>query len=375
MAGPAAVRDNDPGFTGPVQAESPGLREKVGIYHWGGKSAKGVREGVQHIVDLHGTIARVAISPLMDVDYHRGGGCIAGFSLPGALDDDDLRSALAEPGLRVIMATVYDGISYRDCSTHPYFNPGFYTEETTARIVNEYSEFTYRLHVLFQSTGKRFILSNWEGDNALYCGQAWTFANSESFRSQCLASYPAVYGGNRGPGESVEGMVAWLKARYAGVVQGRERASAEGLTGVEVLVAPEMSAVRMLREKGLPSVLYDVVPRVPFDFLSYSSYESICSAQPLQALRADLDTIAAVSGSRQIILGEIGFPRSVLGANQVGTIQRVTATATAWGVPYVIQWNLYDQDESNDYGLFDLNGEITELGSYYQRAFQPEQPQ
>jgi len=30
---------------------------------------------------------------------------------------------------------------------------------------------------------------------------------------------------------------------------------------------------------------------------------------------------------------------------------------------------LYDQDEAIDFGIFDLNGNITELGSYYKGIF------
>lgn len=348
---------------------SVNLRDTVGIYHWGGRRTQGLTAGIQQIAALNAKIARVTISPLMDIDYNRGGACISGFNLPAALDDEDLRTALAEPAIKVVMATVYDGTGYGGCGAHRYLNPGFYTEENTSRMVEEYAEFTYRLHALFQGTGKQFILSNWEGDNALYCGSAWAFANSADFRRDCLGNYAATYGGNLWPDESIEGMVLWMKARYAGVERGRERARVEGLTGIEVAVAPEFCSVHTLRDKGFASVLYDVLQRVPFDYVSYSAYESICSRNPILALRADLDLIELLAGSRRIILGEIGFPRSQLGGSLIATTRKVTNAAAAWGVSYIFQWNLYDQDEASDYGLFDLNGGMTELGGYYRRLF------
>ena len=303
------------------------------------------------------------------MDYHRGDHCISGFSLPGVLADPDVVSALTDSHLAVIMATAYDGTSFADCITQSYFNPDFYSQANTARMVAEYSDFVYRLNVLLHDSGKTFILSNWEGDNALYCGQAYTYTISAAFREQCAAGYPTVYGGALSPHQAVEGMVLWMKARYLGVTLGRERARSEGLTGFDVFVAPEICAVHMLHALGLESVLYDVIPRIPFDYVSYSSYESLGGSTPAQTLMADLDVIRTVSGSDRIIIGEFGFSRSADRGALIAKTQAVTAAAIAWGVSYIIQWNLYDEVEDSDFGLFDVSGRLTELGTYYQQAF------
>jgi hypothetical protein len=135
----------------------------------GGRSASGIRA----VLDLHGSVVRVAVSPRMAIDYNRGSGCIPSFQLAGALEDKELQSTLADPRLKVLIMTTYGGTGFTDCVTPDYLNPRFYSEENTARIVAEYSDFVYRLHVLFQGSGKRFILANWEGDNAIYCGEAY----------------------------------------------------------------------------------------------------------------------------------------------------------------------------------------------------------
>ena len=84
---------------------------------------------------------------------------------------------------------------------------------------------------------------------------------------------------------------------------------------MRVYAAPEINIVRALRESGLKSVLYDVLPSVMFDYVSYSAYESINALDPSAALHADLDTIAAVIGSNSIIVGETGFSRTAWGAD------------------------------------------------------------
>ena len=129
----------------------------MGIYHWGGRKTNGFASGVRDLADLNASIARLTISPRMDIDYNRGTSCIAGFSLGSALDDPDLRSALEDPHLKVIILTAYDGTGFADCATHSYLSPDFYSPANTVRMVNEYAEFVYRLHVLFENTGKTFI--------------------------------------------------------------------------------------------------------------------------------------------------------------------------------------------------------------------------
>jgi hypothetical protein len=71
------------------------------------------------------------------------------------------------------------GGSLGDCAIHRYMNPDFYTADTTTKMVEEYAALTLQLHRAHQGSGKTFILANWEGDNALYCGSAYYIANAD----------------------------------------------------------------------------------------------------------------------------------------------------------------------------------------------------
>jgi hypothetical protein len=341
----------------------------VGIYHWAGRQADGVASGVRAVLALNGSVVRIALSPRMDIDYNRSSQCLPFFRLANVLDDDDLRSALADPRLKVVMATVYDGVSFADCWNPSYLNLGFYSEANTTRLVAEYSDFVYRLHVLFAGTGKRFILANWEGDNAIYCGSAYSYAFLDEFRANCDRLYPQYYGGNENPRESIEAMILWHRARFLGAKSGIERARAEGLSGIDVLMAPEISAVRMLHDRGFATVLYDVLPRISFDYVSYSSWESLGAAKPADTLASDLDLIRSVTASSSIIVGEMGFSRSAYGDRQLAAVQAYNNAAIRWGAAYIICWSLYDSDPRNDFGLFDVNGALTPIGAYYRSMF------
>lgn len=345
------------------------FQDSVGIYHWGGQKTNGVASGIRAILALNARVARITLSPRMGMDYNTDTKCIEDFRLAGVLDDDELRSALADPRLQVLIMTVYDGTGFGDCMTHSYFSPGFYSHVNTARMVQEYSDFVYRLYESFNGSGKRFILSNWEGDNAVYCGMAYPYVMFSSFREQCHKVYGRNYAGNHSPADSIEGMVLWMKARYLGVMLGKERARANKLTGVDVFVAPEISSVHMLKSRGYPSVLHDVLTRAPFDYVSYSAYESLGKTDPASALKADLETIRSIAGASPIILGEIGFPRSVYAERLIDVAARVTQTALESGVSYIIHWNLYDQDTASDFGLYDVDGHATNLETYYVRMY------
>jgi hypothetical protein len=338
----------------------------VGVYHWGGQVPRSVSQGVEQIAGLGGRIVRIALSPRHYSDYEGRDACYSGFSLAAIAQDPDVKKALDNPSIDLFMFTAYDGTSFGDCVHHRYLNPGFYTPENTAALIQEYSDFTLYLYQTYQHTHKRFIISNWEADNDVYCGAAYAYATDRRAREACDSSYAYYYDGNSTPEQSLEGLQHWFQLREKGIVDGRNRAALMGMGGMRVYFAPEFSIVHVLHDAGLKSVLYDVVPKVIFDYVSYSTYESINRSDPDSALGADLNLIQDTTGSSSIIFGEIGFSRSEWGSDvAVSRSARVIAAAISWGVSLIFQWNLYDQDSSNDYGLIDTAGDLTPLGAFY----------
>ncbi|MFN0106000.1 MAG: hypothetical protein ACKV2U_28420 [Bryobacteraceae bacterium] len=340
----------------------------VGIYHWGGKKSRSVSQGVEEIAGLGGRIVRIALSARNRADYNMGGGCIESFNLAKAVrEDSDLRQALGHPKIDVVIITAFDGIGYPDCSTPWHMVSSFYTSERIEAMEKEYSDFVVALFDLYR--GKRFILTNRESDNAIYCGSVHFYISSSSFRENCDSQYPALYGGNHSTADSFQALRLWMEVRWRGILDGKRRAADAGHSGVEVFLALEFNAVQALKERGLPSVLHNLTRNVVFDYLSYSAYESINNREPDRRLVADLDEIRAISGSSHIIIGETGFARSVWGSESTVRTAKVQEAALRWGVPFLIHWNLYDQDTGSDYGLFDQENVLTSLGEHYRSIF------
>jgi hypothetical protein len=364
-------------FASAVVARAAGqpLSHAVGFYHWGGRYTTSVSQGVEQIAALGGKLARITLSPRYYSDYNLGGGCYPKFSLSAIVQETDVKKALDNEQIEVFMLTAYDGVTLGDCVSHRNLDPAFYTPLNVEAIVKEYSDLTLYLYETYRRTHKRFIISNWESDNEVYCGAAYAYATDPAFRAACNVQYQSEYGGIRSPDESIRGLLLWFQSRQQGIEEGRNRALNHGIGGKRVYSAPEFSNVRALHDAGFKSVLYDVLPFVSFDYVSYSSYESINQAEPEQALLADLSTIQDVVGSSAVILGEIGFARSSWGVEgAIARTDRVINIAVSWGVSYVFQWNMYDQNVVDDFGIWDINGRPTALEEYYKQRLTAASP-
>jgi hypothetical protein len=346
---------------------------QIGVYHWGGRYTRSVSQGVAAIASLGGRVARISLSPRFYRDYNMGPDCYSGFSLAAGAQDPDVVNALANPGVDVVIITAYDGTSYSDCQQMRFLDPAFFTPENTAAIQQEYSDLTLYLYRTYGRTHKRFIISDWEGDNSIYCGDAYAFAVVDKVRRNCLAQYRSQYG-VPSPADAFQGFKLWLDARALGIMDGRMRARAEGIGGMRVYFAPEFNIVRALHDRGFQSVLYDILPSATFDYVSYSAWESINSPDPASTLLADLDAIQNVAGTNAIIIGETGFSREEWPGQDVARSSSVISAALDWGVSYIVQWQLYDTDAADQYGLYDLQGHPTPLASWFQSRLQPVVP-
>lgn len=322
---------------------------------------------MQKVVALGSRAARVALSPRYGIDYQQSTACSTLGSLEALVRQPDIKAALDNPNIDVFMITAYDFTTFGDCQTQRYLEPQFYTPVNIQALVQEYSDLTLYLYQAYAHTDKRFIISNWEGDNSIYCGQAYSYATTQSFREYCDGAYPSLYYGNATPAESFNALTLWFQFRQQGIADGRVRAAQLGWGGTRVYFAPEFCITRALHAGGYQSVLYDVLPAVLFDYVSYSAYESINAPQPGETLTEDLDTIQAVTGSNAIILGEIGFSLSAWGTAAISRTSEVLAAADSWGVSYIFVWNLYDSSALDAYGAYGTDGTLTELGAYLSR--------
>jgi len=318
----------------------------IGPYFWGGSliniPSSGIIAKGQALAEATGAqVLRISMSPSSDRDYS-GGACIPNFTLAGLAARPDFNAILSDPQFSTVIITAYDGASWSDCATKSYRDPSFYTAANVQKIEQEYADFANYL----KQFNKKFIISNWEGDNDAYCGNAYGV-------SQGTATCPDA-------AASLAGMAAWFQARYLGI-------HAAGASNV--FAAVEFNSVHMLHDHGLPSVLYDVIPQVAADYYSYSSYESI--NQSPDQLGTDIDTIRSVIGAKPLIVGEFGYRVGDFGdaAVTASRLQQTAAVIAQKNLPYGIVWNLLDLPAGM--GMYDASGQITPSGNTLQAIDSP----
>jgi hypothetical protein len=356
---------------------------RVGIYDW--TTASLIDDGANQVATLGGH----ALHMLFSVN------CNPQDSLAGLLTSAPVQEAINNANLQSFVLTTFDKTA---CGNNAkiYVDPTLYDDPSVYNaVVADYRDLTTNLYQLYHGTGKKFIISNWEGDNAVYCSGAYAYATDASFRGACDANFPVLYKGVPDPPTALNGFKRWLQARRQGIQDGKSWAAANGLTsGVDVSFAIELNIVSSLKQPScsvtfhpetcssqlncIPnanacqggtyqSVLCDVIPQVGYDYVSYSAYEStnVSSAQ----LASDLNRIRSFLGTSNILIGEFGYNQADSCATPQNVRQRtddVLNAALSWGVPYIFQWVLFD---NNQFGVYNYALQPQAMACYYQSRF------
>ncbi|HKW17909.1 MAG TPA: hypothetical protein VJO35_10405 [Terriglobales bacterium] len=211
------------------------------------------------------------------------------------------------------------------------FLPGFAQSPAMQQAEQkEFYQLTKYLYSRFSGTGKTFILKNWEGDWVALGGQ-----NSST-------------GGNV-PENTVQDMIAWLKARQAGVAKARNEANDSSLA---VLNGAEVNRVLDYAQQGLTRVINAVVPQVNADMVTYSSYDSTAvgndAASMEKALNQALQTIEKLApdpmklGNRRILISEYGLFENQLPNPNNWRAKAILRTASKAGIYGAFLWDVFD---------------------------------
>jgi hypothetical protein len=318
---------------------------------------------------------RVPLVASAETDFGMGGACHGKQSLESLVSLPAYAQLLKDRAFRTIFLTVwgdsnsYDACESRDPKTdqHPhkrYLEKAYYSDAANRdRTRGEYADLTYRLYKTYGGSGKVIGISNWEGDNELYCDSAYYFATNVAFRSSCEAK--------RKTADALEAYRHFLELREQGIHSGRQRALREGLKGVSVISVIEVSALRFLKEAHLPSMLEDVIPSVTMpDYVSYSAWESIGST-PDRLFRDLRELQNRFKGHAMV--GEFGFDRGLDKSASEHAASAITTMRRAH-VSYSIWWQIFDQPpltglgDKGLYGLYDDQGKLTAPGKAFLSA-------
>ena len=208
-----------------------------------------------------------------------------------------------------------------------------------AQVLREYRhvyELTVHLLKTYHGSGKSFYLGHWEGDNML---------RGDIGREGDAKMADAV---------RVQGFTDWLRIRQQAVDDAKRDTPHEG---VEVWHYTEVNHPTISLREDRPSIANKVLPKVAVDFVSYSAYDS---QHDPALLRDTLDYLQAKLSpkpglpEKRVFIGEYGFWTWKDGqvqntpAQQNDKSLRVIRTALDWGCPFILYWQLYNNELDPD---------------------------
>ena len=286
----------------------------------------------------------------------------------------DHRTILDDHALETIILTTY---AARDYGAGPddlnLLRPWDAAAEETER--RQITELCASLYQYYGDRPKTVVLTNAEADDKLL-----EMMNYTGKPDQALAT-----------------LAAWTNARHAAITAARrpdlrlQIVHGFEISLVNLAIASDGKGGFVKSPAGRWNALRDVVPRVRFDLLLYSTYESINSpyetqnadADPAQTgvrLRRDLDRIRTAArsslsdlgrrlyGDRFVAAGELGFARDRYEHLPTGgVLPRLLSALQAardWGCPYIVLWQVFDAPraptvtgaEQWGFGLVDRHG-------------------
>jgi hypothetical protein len=151
--------------------------------------------------------------------------------------------------------------------------------------------------------------------------------------------------------QSIANKIGWLNRRQRAVDDAKRDTPHRG---VEVFCYAEANLVRDAMQ-GRPTMANAVIPRTQIDFVSYSSYDTSNGKdveaevpKALDYIESKLPPKPGIKGKR-VWIGEYGYPACRYSPQeQAERSRRLMKTALQWGCPFVLYWEMYNNEVDKD---------------------------
>ncbi|MBI5688123.1 MAG: FAD-dependent oxidoreductase [Verrucomicrobia bacterium] len=205
-----------------------------------------------------------------------------------------------------------------------------FSKEDAAKEYREIHDLTAHLLKTYSGTGKTFFLGHWEGDG---------FLRGSVKKADDAKVTP----------EAVQGMADWLAARQRAVDDAKRDTPHRD---VQAWHYTEVNHVKLAMDENRPALVNRVLPQVPVDFVSYSSYDT---AKDPALLKRALDYIESkltpkpAIADKRVFIGEYGFPAIRHSPQEQDRLSRTVMRAgLEWGCPFILYWELYNNEVASD---------------------------
>jgi hypothetical protein len=206
-------------------------------------------------------------------------------------------------------------------------------------LYKELYEFASHLLKTYNNSGKVFYLGNWEGD--------W------HLRSDYDRTKPVNL-------KTLEGMTRWAKTRQKAIDDAKRDVKHNDVAIYNYI---EVNLVRKaMKEPNAKVVVNSIVNKVNPDYVSYSSYDATnpfkTEASLSKTLQESLEYIASqltpkkgLPEGKRVWIGEYGSP-SIHHNDEMQNLRSIWTikAALSWGTPYVLYWEMYNNEIKKETG-------------------------
>jgi hypothetical protein len=331
-----------------VSGESHRFSAPVGAYLWGG--FLGGRPGLAQFYDSVGFLlgkgfrsVRFTVSPASIADYGLSPDDCPGRNLsPCYLEKFLASSVFDDPKLHLLMITLHD---FTSAAGSHIVDPQFLTQHRDA-ILQETEDDLSELGRRFKARRVSIVISNWEGDNLVYCAHTYQFAIDAAFHAECIARTGGDFAAR------LKGFQQWVDLRDEAIRRFQRESP-----GLDVIQAPEFSNLNIFtrdcRTGCDPNLtVFETLAKRPL--CSYSAYDSSGRG----TLDADLPRILTTCD--HLIIGELGFD---LKGNDTRALARNYDQAAKALLRFddrlsgVFLWHAFENSKTNPgFALYDNDG-------------------
>ena len=214
-----------------------------------------------------------------------------------------------------------------------------YPEKYRKALYKELYEFTSHLLKTYNDTGKVFYLGNWEGD--------W------HLRSDYDRTKPV----NK---KTLKGMISWAKVRQQAIDDAKRDIAHSNVTIYNYI---EVNLVqKAIKNPDCKVVINSVVNKVNPDYVSYSSYDATNPfkteaslskhlSESLNFIESQLSPKKNLPKGKRVWIGEYGSP-SIFHSDEMQNLRSIWTIKTAleWGTPFILYWELYNNEIKTETG-------------------------
>lgn len=216
------------------------------------------------------------------------------------------------------------------------------TNMSLDHISNEENEFKELAMYLNQNfPHKKFILQNWESDNAVFLEGDIPENKSHNYIFSLLTNLKIL-----------------IESRKNGIDR------AQNGKVKNVFSAIEINMVRIAQEKGLFRIVNTILPHIPIDYVSYSCYDSInadtLSKKPfLDCVEYIREQTKEHRNPPKIYIGEWGLPlKKVENSIAKVVVDNALQSFIESQIEFHLYWQIYDNEDIGFY-LIEPNGNFS----------------